>query len=1381
MINTQIYIEGKGYLQLAEGFAVPLTYNVADVKDLANKKSGFSKTLTLPANKSNNVILGQLFEINTTNSSFNIHRKVKCKVLSNGVPVMDGYFKLESIEKSSQTSIGGDQLMFYKATVFDQTTNFFDTLGDRLIEDLDLSQYNHIFSGSAILASSASTASDVYTYPMLYNTNTTNYTTKDFFPSIYLKALVDAIFNEAQYSYQSDFINGVSEDGLFTHLIVPFNGEHRPNNQAVIDDRKLYVGMTGATSTRTFSGANEFFLGYNADNNGVFYDTPNDWANSGLTSSSNQLTDFRVRVPLVLSYHSISGASLVNTSFSSSVSVNDAPYFKPRLIVKKNGATINSTYVVSSKVSLPTTISAGTTTLTGIYVDVTVPAVDLVIGDQLKFYINPSVGSSAFHAYKTGSTVITPTLMTTVQDINTTGGTNSLLNIPRQTDITDGDTIYLNEFLPKNIKQKDFIKWIVQMFNLYIEQDKDFENKLVIKTRDEYFDNNKVVDWTHKFSLDRPSEIKFIPELQARDLYLNYKQANDAFSKIYSEQYKQVYGYQKFTFDNDYLQGEQKIEVGFESTPLVENGFGLIVPAISSEAPKCGLKLMYKPDQWVAGNWNFKYQKNGVQTIVSLSGYPYAGHYDRPVLPTLSLSFGEEDQLFYWQYGKVTDNTIGNRFYSNYIDQLLDGKMLTGYFDLNEVDIAQLDFSRRVWLKDATYYINKIIDYDPTSNNLTKVELIKVDAPLKFKTRNNFLGGTIRPVRDIAPADIISLPANPFNPVKPTYGLVTNNIVKSKNAIVIGENNFVDVNTKGLVLGDNNTTSNNKSLIIGDNNTAEAEGSIVFGDNITATTPNTVFVSNLTIASGGTLDLSGVVLSGASFSASTPALSEVLAVGNDATSDIKMSSGFGVTSEDGSTRLTLETMLGVLGYDDFAGNNALVGISPASAALALNTTSTNNSIEFNTGSTRILTTGSGYEYEVFIDSNGIAFKENIGGDIPLLIDTHGVTIGSQYTLPNVDGSVGQVLATDGAGTISWTSISGSTSSSGITSLNGLSTSAQTFATSASGTDFTISSAGSTHTFILPVASATNTGKLRNSDWVLFNGKASTATTISTTAPLQGGGNLSANRTFSITQATSVSDGYLSSSDWNLFNSKIDASDFDTTLTLNKNGSIPNLVLKSDITSSNDPYLRTIAPSNTHSYAIGSDTSDSNKFKISYAASTGATLGTNDRLTIDTSGNISTSGDLTIGGVKIGGYVTAVTLSAAVANTSNTVYTTFASFSAAANVTYKVNFIGTYQTAATTTGVKIKLSGTATCNVVGVLNGAISNAAVATALAFPTTSMTSELVTTGVAAINTPHYVGGEMIFRCTVAGTVLFTMASEVNASSAQLNIGSSVIVERIN
>jgi len=63
-----------------------------------------------------------------------------------------------------------------------------------------------------------------------------------------------------------------------------------------------------------------------------------------------------------------------------------------------------------------------------------------------------------------------------------------------------------------------------------------------------------------------------------------------------------------------------------------------------------------------------------------------------------------------------------------------------------------------------------------------------------------------------------------------------------------------------------------------------------------------------------------------------------------------------------------------------------------------------------------------------------------------------------------------------------------TLSKGMVSLNNLTDQSQYLTTGTSGTNFAIVSSGDTHTFNLPVASATNTGKLSNTDWSTFNNK-----------------------------------------------------------------------------------------------------------------------------------------------------------------------------------------------------------------------------------------------------------------------------------------------------
>ena len=183
---------------------------------------------------------------------------------------------------------------------------------------------------------------------------------------------------------------------------------------------------------------------------------------------------------------------------------------------------------------------------------------------------------------------------------------------------------------------------------------------------------------------------------------------------------------------------------------------------------------------------------------------------------------------------------------------------------------------------------------------------------------------------------------------------------------------------------------------------------------------------------------------------------------------------------------------------------------------------------------------------------------------------NGWELGELHDVTTAGATNGQVLKYNGT-------IWEPSSDVGITSLNSLNATSQSFAVGTSGTDFAISSATSTHTFNLPTASAINRGALSSSDWSTFNAKQTalngtgfvkiSGTTISydnstyylasnpsayiALTALSASAPLSYNNTtgaFTIAQSSGSTNGYLSSTDWNTFNNK------QSTITLTTNGS-----------------------------------------------------------------------------------------------------------------------------------------------------------------------------------------------------------------------------------
>jgi len=150
----------------------------------------------------------------------------------------------------------------------------------------------------------------------------------------------------------------------------------------------------------------------------------------------------------------------------------------------------------------------------------------------------------------------------------------------------------------------------------------------------------------------------------------------------------------------------------------------------------------------------------------------------------------------------------------------------------------------------------------------------------------------------------------------------------------------------------------------------------------------------------------------------------------------------------------------------------------------------------------------------------------------------------------------------------------------------------------------------------------------------------------------------------------------------------------------------------------------------------------------------------------------------------------ITLTSLFSSTSTTrANVTGMSFAVTSGKKYKITLMGCVQTAATTTGGSIGFvltSGTGT--ICGFITMAISVSTAATdltttirAINATNTTAGSFITSSGVSVINTPHYFTSELIFDCVTSGVFQLQFGTEVAASAAQINAGSTMIVEVLN
>ena len=791
-----------GELDVAENVSLPITFNIGDIRDLTSRKGTFSKTVVLEGTKNNNELLGHYYDVNIQAGTFNINTLTKCQVIQNGVPILDeALLQLVSVNKVQANNSYEDEVS-YSVLIKDSRAEFFTAITNANLTDLDFSDLNHIFDATGIVASFANTVVDGYKYVMPYN-DTNSYVANEFKPGIYAKTYFDRIFAVAGFTYTWSELASAH----FDKLIIPYNGD--TNNQNYEDYR--------VEATNTWTTTNVQATGYNVtfveavdsgwaeviDTQSLFDPTTGEYSSPFSTNTNaGEHYTYQLAIGGTIALVNSSGG---NARLRTLSTLLDFGYKKYRVFARVSVAGSGNAIVYGSSVIVNygtlTPLPSGSTTILSFADTLPIPvtyngsgiANGITAGDiqilEVGVEIYPVLDNSGAPLNATtlwyslpGSTLVNVNVVLDLASIN-------MMILPSNNIQVTGSTLVMNQYVPVEVKQSDFVKAIFQMYNLYIEQDVDNPYNLILRHRDEYYDSGAEKDWSQKLSKDRPQELMFLPDVTNKKLKLTYAPDDDGPNVAYTQATGEIYGQIEYTFENEYVKDVDVKELLFSPTPIYRTVFGAYVPAIVGAAPNVNIRILY--DGGVGTCQPYDIVEFGTTGEFGLTNYPMIGHFNDPLYPTFDINFGTNDYYFY-EVGTLTNNNLYNLYWRRTVNQINVGKMLIGYFDLDEVDIQSLKLNDRIYIDNSWWNINKVSDYNANNNQLTKVELISVDTEIDLAT---FQTGNGNPIGD-------TITAVGLDSVLRSMTANGNVIMPGADVLIRGRGNTVPAGVRGMIVGD---------------------------------------------------------------------------------------------------------------------------------------------------------------------------------------------------------------------------------------------------------------------------------------------------------------------------------------------------------------------------------------------------------------------------------------------------------------------------------------------------------------------------------------------------------------------------------------------------
>lgn len=710
----RLFIEGR-QVDLSENEVLQVTREIADIREPSQRSSDWSRTFRIPGTSANNKLFGHIFDVNQEQLNngtqfapdFNPNKKAAALVTVNEVEQMRGFVRLLNISVIRKGEIE------YEVSVHGEVADLFAKIRNKKLSEIDLSEFNHNLSRTAVKNSWAYTAaSGGYVYPMIdrgrENKPYNAWGCEDFTPAVFAKVIVDKIFTNAGYTYSDDSFFNTDE---FKSRVIPFPKLPQLSEATIATfaaKARRSTDVTYVTSPNT--------LVFNDDSSSGYYDAGNNYDTAtGKYTSPKQGVLYGVSLSLDLD---ITGIDHTIYDFGKATFVMLAG---KRTICSFESAPFQFT-------------SSGAT----IQQDAYIASAYTLLGDEIQ------VRLTGITAYEIGTSA--PVVFTS--GFNFKVKTDSYIQIDAmQSSYGVGLLVDFNSmFVSGDWQQDKFLSDLLIMDNLYCEPTTR-TRELYIAPRDTFYRDTVVHDLTAKIDYSQPLEIIPMGELDGNPYVFSMAVGKDLDSEEYNKATGKSYGEARIIIDNDFIKNERKIETTFASTPYNQAGAQFVVASMPKDANANGeLRILYWSGKVTNLQWRLcdaVAESSLVNPEIITGGYPHAGHLDHPFTPTKDLNFGMPYYVNLPKGIQYPNNNLFNREWLKYLTEITDrnSKIVKARVYITPADWLKWSFRDLYFFEGQYFRLNKMQDYQVGSAEVTECEFLKIKTANVFTPQTGKAGG----------------------------------------------------------------------------------------------------------------------------------------------------------------------------------------------------------------------------------------------------------------------------------------------------------------------------------------------------------------------------------------------------------------------------------------------------------------------------------------------------------------------------------------------------------------------------------------------------------------------------------------------------------------